>query len=73
LPIGSSCCVQRYQKVPPFFPGKSIGPVGSDHDGYYRDHHTTIIKREEPREHTTIIKKERRLRSDKKVIIYDDD
>jgi hypothetical protein len=23
LPIGSSCCVQRYQKVPPFFPGKS--------------------------------------------------
>ena len=51
----------------------SIGPVGSDHDGYYRDHHTTIIKREEPREHTTIIKKERRLRPDKKVIIHDDD
>jgi hypothetical protein len=23
LPIGSSCRVQRYQKVPPFFPGKS--------------------------------------------------
>ena len=23
-PIGSSCCVKRYQKVPPLFPGKSI-------------------------------------------------
>ena len=33
LPIGSSCCVQRYQKVSPFFPGKSNVQITSSHAG----------------------------------------
>ena len=56
--------------------GVGVGPVGagvtvgSDHRDHYgdRDTHTTIIKREEPREHTTIIKKEHEEPREKTII-----
>jgi hypothetical protein len=58
--------------------GVGVGPVGagvtvgSDHRDYDRDRHTTIIKKDEPRERTTIVKKEHE-EPDTKTIIHEHD
>ena len=54
--------------------GPMVGMIGAPRRQiHYRLRHDRVAAGEEPREHPTIIKKEHRLRSDKKVIIYDDD